>query len=90
MSTPRTENGSKRTAKPRTTTTTATKTRSTRSVADFSITDEQRRRMIQEAAYFRAERRGFAPGDEIADWLAAEAEISGVLETVPAGSQAGD
>jgi hypothetical protein len=30
---------------------------------------------IAEAAYFRAERRGFAPGSETEDWLAAEAEI---------------
>ena len=31
--------------------------------------------MIAEAAYFRAEKRGFAPGYEIADWLEAEEEI---------------
>lgn len=30
---------------------------------------------VARAAYFRAERRGFAPGDELADWLAAEAEV---------------
>ena len=30
---------------------------------------------IAEAAYYRAERRGFAPGGETEDWLAAEAEI---------------
>ena len=30
---------------------------------------------IQVAAYFRAERRGFAPGHELDDWLAAEDEI---------------
>jgi len=29
---------------------------------------------IAEAAYYRAERRGFQPGFEIEDWLAAEAE----------------
>jgi hypothetical protein len=29
---------------------------------------------IAEAAYYRAERRGFQPGSEIEDWLAAEAE----------------
>jgi hypothetical protein len=29
------------------------------------------------AAYFIAERRGFAPGRELDDWLAAEAEIEG-------------
>jgi hypothetical protein len=28
------------------------------------------------AAYYRAERRGFAPGNEVEDWLAAEAEIN--------------
>jgi hypothetical protein len=31
--------------------------------------------MISVAAYFRAERRGFEPGYEIDDWLAAKAEI---------------
>jgi hypothetical protein len=45
-----------------------------------SGTDEQtalkaRYMMIAEAAYFRAERRGFAPGHVIEDWLEAEAEI---------------
>lgn len=30
--------------------------------------------MIAVAAYFRAERRGFAPGDELDDWFQAEAE----------------
>ena len=32
---------------------------------------------IREAAYRRAEQRGFAPGAELEDWLAAEAEIDG-------------
>lgn len=31
--------------------------------------------MIAEAAYFKAERRGFAPGDDFKDWLEAEREI---------------
>lgn len=30
---------------------------------------------IAEAAYFRAERRGFTPGHELEDWLAGETEI---------------
>lgn len=34
-----------------------------------------RRRLIQEAAYYRAERRGFVPGCELEDWLAAETEV---------------
>lgn len=36
---------------------------------------EERRRLIAVAAYYRAERRGFAPGCEMDDWLEAEAEI---------------
>jgi hypothetical protein len=36
---------------------------------------ERRRAMIAEAAYLLAERRGFLPGHELQDWLAAEAEI---------------
>lgn len=36
--------------------------------------DEARRRRIAERAYRRAEARGFAPGQELDDWLAAEAE----------------
>lgn len=35
------------------------------------------RRSIAEAAYYRAEKRGFEPGYDLDDWLAAEAEITG-------------
>lgn len=38
--------------------------------------------MIAEAAYFRAERRGFAPGDDFTDWLEAEKEILGTAAAV--------
>jgi len=31
--------------------------------------------MIAEAAYFRAQKRGFTPGAEAEDWLHAEAEV---------------
>jgi hypothetical protein len=34
-----------------------------------------REAMIRNAAYLRAEGRGFAPGLEIQDWLEAEAEV---------------
>lgn len=34
-----------------------------------------REQMIAEAAYYRAEQRGFSPGLELADWLEAEAEV---------------
>ena len=37
--------------------------------------------LIAEAAYFRAEKRGFAPGHETEDWVAAEAEIDAKLMT---------
>jgi len=42
-------------------------------------TPEQRHFMITEAAYYRAERRGFQGGDPVADWLEAEAEIEAML-----------
>ncbi len=35
--------------------------------------------MIEQSAYLRAEQRGFAPGFELEDWLAAEAEVDAVL-----------
>jgi DUF2934 family protein len=42
-------------------------------------TDEQARdeveRMIAEAAYFISAQRGFEPGHELDDWLAAEAQV---------------
>jgi hypothetical protein len=35
--------------------------------------------LIAERAYFRAERRGFVPGRELDDWLAAEREVTQLL-----------
>jgi hypothetical protein len=43
------------------------------------VTPEERYRMIEEAAYYRAEKRGFAPGHEEEDWAAAVAEIDAML-----------
>jgi len=43
------------------------------------ITPEERRRLIAESAYLRAERRGFQGGDPHEDWIAAEAEIDALL-----------
>ena len=40
---------------------------------------EDRQHMISTAAYYRAERRGFNGGDEVQDWLEAEAEIDATL-----------
>ena len=36
---------------------------------------EDREQRIAEAAYWRAERRGFEPGHELDDWLEAEREV---------------
>jgi hypothetical protein len=38
------------------------------------------RAMIADAAYFRAEKRGFEAGHELEDWLAAEEEIEQQLQ----------
>lgn len=48
-----------------------------RSPVSFSA--EERQRMIAEAAYYRAEQRGFNDGDPVADWLQAEQEINNAL-----------
>ncbi len=39
------------------------------------VSADERRQWVATAAYFKAERRGFAPGREAADWLEAESEI---------------
>jgi hypothetical protein len=39
----------------------------------------QRAALIAKAAYYRAEKRGFAPGHETEDWLAAESEVDARL-----------
>jgi hypothetical protein len=36
---------------------------------------EDIRKLIEEAAYYRAARRGFAPGHELEDWVQAESEV---------------
>jgi hypothetical protein len=40
-----------------------------------AIDPDVRRGLIAAEAYFLAERRGFAPGNELADWVAAEAAV---------------
>ena len=39
----------------------------------------EREAMIAESAYFRSAHRGFEPGHEVDDWLAAESEIDAAL-----------
>jgi Protein of unknown function (DUF2934) len=43
--------------------------------ASASIDPDSRRRLVAAEAYFRAERRGFASGHELEDWVAAEATV---------------
>jgi hypothetical protein len=45
-----------------------------------AITPEQHYRMVAEAAYFIAEKRGFAPGNPAKDWQEAEAQIKATLK----------
>jgi hypothetical protein len=43
------------------------------------VSPGERSRMIAEAAYFIAQRRGFAAGQDVNDWLAAEKAIDAHL-----------
>jgi hypothetical protein len=44
------------------------------------VSHEERWRMVAEAAYYVAQRRGFVGGDTLADWVAAEAEVDAKLK----------
>jgi hypothetical protein len=44
-----------------------------------SVTGDERRIMICEAAYYLAQHRGFETGHEIEDWLVAESQIDAAL-----------
>ena len=44
-----------------------------------AVSPDERRGMIAQNAYLRAERRGFEPGQETEDWFAAEAEVDALL-----------
>jgi hypothetical protein len=43
------------------------------------VDPQQRAALIGRAAYFRAMQRGFEPGHEVSDWLAAEVEVDAEL-----------
>ena len=62
----------------------AKETPATAAAADSTVhrivtTPTERQHMIECAAYFRSQQRGFAPGFEMEDWLAAEAEVDQIL-----------
>jgi hypothetical protein len=44
-----------------------------------ALNAQERDKLIAQAAYFRAERRGFAPGYELQDWVEAEAEVKRLI-----------
>ena len=46
-----------------------------------TIDPETRRRLVAAEAYFLAERRGFAAGNELEDWVLAEANVDSRLQT---------
>ncbi len=47
------------------------------------IGPEERARMVAEAAYYRAQRRGFQQGDQTTDWYEAEKEVEVILSRPP-------
>ena len=58
----------------------------TKALVDQLFTPGERHQMMEEAAYLRAERRGFEPGHELDDWLWAEHEVNeacGLIEPLP-------
>jgi|WetSurMetagenome_2_1015567.scaffolds.fasta_scaffold1516920_1 hypothetical protein len=52
-----------------------------------AISPELRQHMIRDAAYYRAERRGFTGGDPMQDWVEAEAEINRMLGGSPSSGR---
>ena len=52
-----------------------------------AVSEDERRGMIALAAYLRAESRGFAPGGEAEDWIAAEKEIDALLSNTASAPQ---
>ena len=49
-------------------------------LASPSIDPDVRRRLVAAEAYFIAERRGFAGGNELEDWVTAEAVVDSRLQ----------
>jgi hypothetical protein len=59
--------------------TSATRQQTQKAQAPVAVGPTQRSHRIAEAAYLRAERRGFLPGGELLDWLEAEAEVDKLI-----------
>lgn len=52
---------------------------SSTSIIGSTLSRQELTAMIATEAYFRAEKRGFAPGGELDDWLAAERAVASDL-----------
>ena len=48
-------------------------------ISEISASEEIHR-MIETAAYYQAEKRGFSDGDQVKDWLKAEREIDALFQ----------
>jgi len=59
---------------------TSTRTSAKDAPSDPQVSHEERLQYIAEAAYYIAERRGFAPGYEHQNWVEAEAEVNERLQ----------
>ncbi|HEY8518833.1 MAG TPA: DUF2934 domain-containing protein [Gammaproteobacteria bacterium] len=53
--------------------------RAKRTAPATPVSAEERRALIEQRAYFRAEARGFQGGDPIEDWLISEKEVDELL-----------
>ena len=51
-----------------------------------AIDPDFRQEMIATTAYDMGEQRGFTPGHELDDWLAAEARVDTTLQMIPAAT----
>jgi hypothetical protein len=49
-------------------------------VGTSKVTEAEKMKLIAEAAYFKAEARGWQGGSEAEDWLQAEREVSAALK----------
>ena len=51
--------------------------------AHVRLSADELHRLIQEAAYFKAKARNFAPGHEVQDWIEAESEVRLRFDSAP-------
>ena len=47
------------------------------------VSGDELQRLVAEAAYYRAQRRGFTPGYELQDWVEAEVEVKRLIGRSP-------